>query len=74
MIKYQQGFEAGKQWCREHPQECGIEVPTDCVATFDMITNTFRVPNFENQYWLEFGLINWNPVQLQLKRYGPLSE
>ena len=72
--RYDEGFENGKQWCREHPEECGIEAPGGCVATFDMITNTLFIPNFENQYWLELGLINWNPVQLQLKDYGRLNE
>lgn len=76
---YDEGFEAGKEWCRQHPQECGIEIScssqtsSECAATFDMFTNTLRIPNFENQYWLEFGLINWDPVQLELKRYGPLN-
>ena len=77
---YTQGFEAGKEWCRQHPQECGINLTcncpssnnNDCAATFDILTNTLRIPNFQDEYWLEFSIIRWDPVQLELKRYGPL--
>jgi len=77
---FEEGFEEGKRWCREHPRECGIEIPglplpaRGCAATFDMFTNTLRIPNFENRYWLELKVINWDPVQLELKRYGPLHQ
>ena len=77
---FEEGFEEGKRWCREHPQECGIEIydfsppAWECAATFDMFTNTLRIPNFENRYWLELKVINWDPVQLELKSYGLFHE
>jgi len=27
---YQQGFEDGKEWCRQHPEECGIDLEELC--------------------------------------------
>jgi len=80
-------FEAGKEWCREHPVECGVNIAasssdgdndTSCavnnVAIYDVISNTLLVPNFENQYWLKFVLINVDPIQLELQEFGPLSQ
>lgn len=75
---YEDGFEAGKEWCRTHPSECGIEMP-ECppcekeVAVYDIISNTLTIPNFQNQYWLKFKIINTNPIQLELKSYGSLE-
>ncbi len=74
---YDKGFEAGKRWCREHPEECGISTgggsgECDCVASFDFITNTLHIPNFQNTYELDFTLVGTDPVTLQLKSYKPL--
>ena len=72
---YNEGFEAGKEWCRQHPEECGISGGSgacDCVATFDFITNTLNIPNFQNTYELDFTLVGTDPVTLQLKSYKPM--
>ena len=74
-------YEAGKQYCIENPEECGISVgvdcptpPTqDCAATFDMITNTLHIPNFQDTYWLDFGLVSWETVQFELKDVGEIK-
>ena len=71
---YNEGFEAGKEWCRQHPEECGIGGSGTCdyAATFDFITNTLHIPNFQNTYELDFSLVGTDPVTLQLKSYKPL--
>jgi len=81
--KYNEGFEAGKKFCQEHPSECGITcggestpsiTNTNNCATFDFINNVLYVPCFTtgtgDSYWLEFKLTNTNPVSLELKNAG----
>ncbi len=71
----------GRQACIDDPASCGISIgvdcPTppnqDCAATFDMITNTLHIPNFQDTYWLNFGLISWETVQFELKDVGEIE-
>ena len=71
----------GRQACIDDPASCGISVgvdcPTppiqDCTATFDMTTNTLHIPNFQDTYWLDFGLISWETVQFELKDVGEIE-
>ncbi|OAD20473.1 hypothetical protein THIOM_003821, partial [Candidatus Thiomargarita nelsonii] len=63
-------YQAGRQAYIDDPTSCGI---SDCsapagVATFDITSNVLHIPNFENTYWLKFGLTSWDPVQLNLFR------
>lgn len=55
----------------------GVDCPTspvqDCAATFDMVTNTLHIPNFQNTYWLNFGLISWETMQFELKDVGEIE-
>lgn len=75
-------YQAGRQACIDDPASCGIPVGPDCLplpdtqdcaATFDMITNTLHIPNFQNIYWLDFGLVSWDTVQFELKEFGTLE-
>ena len=76
--KYNEGYEAGKKYCQEHPSECGMScegtttTSTSCDASFNMFTNTMHIPclNMGDSYWLDLGLINSNPVQLELTDFG----
>ena len=73
---YNEGFEAGKEWCRQNPEECGVSDGSgscDSVASFDFITNTLHIPNFQNTYQLDFTLTGTDPVTLQLKSYKPIK-
>ena len=83
---YNEGFEAGKEYCINNPSACGIDngdesecpicqcSPTidSCKASFDMFTNTLHVPCLEmgKSYWLDLELISSEPVQLELKGFG----
>jgi hypothetical protein len=49
-----------------------FHVPDDA-ATFDMITNTLHIPNFQDTYWINFSLINWEPVTLQMEDLGEIG-
>ena len=79
--KYDEGFEAGKQYCINNPSACGLYSNCDCndgnvvgnmCATFNLFTNTLHVPCLEmgTSYWLDLKLINTEPVQLELTGFG----
>ena len=73
---YNKGYEDGKNSCSgsgggENP----FLPPTTSsqCATFDFFTNKFHVPCFQGSgatYWLDFKLVNQNPVQLELTKFG----
>ncbi len=83
---YNDGFEAGKEYCINNPSACGIDTGGEeecpvcqcspsqdgCEASFNMFTNTLHVPCLEmgKSYWLDLELINSEPVQLELKGFG----
>ena len=87
---YNEGFEAGEEYCKNNPASCGIDIgeqkecpicecstTTDgCEASFNMSTNTLHVPCLDmgKSYWLDLELINLDPVQLELKGFGVNSE
>ncbi len=67
-------FEAGKQYCKTHPSECGMDTINyvgEC-ASFNIFTNTLHIPcfNMGKNYWLDLKLTNSNPVQFELSGYG----
>lgn len=69
---YNEGFEAGKEYCRNHPEECGIIYASGVCATFDLFTNTLHIPCLDmgTSYWLDLELISSDPVQLRLTGFG----
>jgi len=73
--KYEDAYQAGRQACIDDPSSCGIQncsAPAN-VATFDITSNVLHIPNFENTYWLKFGLTSWEPVQLELQSFGEIG-
>ncbi|TGO02509.1 hypothetical protein PN36_23810 [Candidatus Thiomargarita nelsonii] len=68
--KYEEAYQAGRQACIDDPSSCGISAG---VATFDITSNVLHIPNYENTYWLKFGLTSWEPVQLQLQSFGEIG-
>lgn len=98
---YRQGYEEGRRYCREHPEECGIEIceantangatssnnetssgPTvqinmECVATYDLFSNTVRIPCFQGAdgvYWVDLELIRSQPtIDLRVKGVGRIE-
>ena len=96
---YNEGFEAGKQFCIDNPTSCGIvasasyeagydkgyedgysachvlcfqERGGEC-ATFDLNSNVINIPCFFLEgltYWLQFNIINYSPLQMELSGYG----
>jgi len=73
--RYEEAYQAGRQACIDDPTSCGIQncsAPAN-VATFDLTSNVLHIPNFENTYWLKFGLTSWEPVQLELQIFGEIG-
>ncbi len=76
-------FEAGKQYCINNPNACGLYSSCDCgenvvrnmCATFDFFTNTLHIPCLDLgiSYWLDLKLINTEPVQLELTDFGKIN-
>ena len=76
---YDEGYKAGKEFCKNNPSACGITCScpgggsgNNC-ASFDFMSGQFYVPCFKGgnkSYWLIFNIINSNPVQMELKKFG----
>ncbi len=76
--RYNEGFEAGKQYCINNPSACGLcaqcgsgNVDGEC-ASFNMFTNTLHIPCLDmgESYWLDLMLINSDPVRLEMTGFG----
>jgi len=64
------GYQAGRKACIDDPASC--DIPTG-VATFDISSNVLHIPNYENTYWLKFGLTSWESVLLELQSFGEIG-
>jgi len=75
---YNAGYEAGIEYCQNHPEECGLTCgqeisSTENCATFNLFENKLHIPCFQigdKTYWLDLKLIENNPVKLELTHFG----
>ncbi len=66
---YDAGYAAGQASCSG---DSSAPSTTEC-ASFDFFTNSLHIPCFSSgssSYWLDFKIINDNPVQLELTNVG----
>ena len=76
---WQEGFEAGKKFCKENPEECGIVqeetqetgeeacMPQECMPTFDFITFSLDIPCLkigDEYYGVKLGITQTSPQVL----------